>query len=1020
MVEDLTNPAATAHGTPPPQAVHSPQSTAAIHNAPAAAEDNGDATLHTTAHFHCMPTDLLTPNQLQMRDSILLQMQDTERVRLPALKSIQKRQVQDAIRDANAVLQTIQSSSIGETNQLIYSTAVVVTEALGFRVKRVNRCNTAQRSPPWKTRLEGRIKKWRADISCLEQMKRGLLKNKSTKARLMKQYGIGTKTISEVSEELKQRVTATAKKIERYEARVAQFRQNRQFQTNQRRFYADLDGQSTQDAKLPDEQETVEFWSGIWDNPKAHNVNAEWIKTAEAELSGQTMNEVSITVALLKKHVKKVKNWTAPGPDQVHGYWLKNLSALHERLADQMDHLLQNGKIEDWLATGRTTLLMKDQQRGATPSNYRPITCLPTTYKLMTRIIACEMQDYLENHGLIPDEQKGNRRNTRGTKDQLLIDKMILKNAKRRHTNLSVAWIDYKKAFDSVPHSWISKVLDMLGINNSIRKFLHVAMGSWKTLITVMGHVMGQVNIRRGLFQGDSLSPLIFITALIPLTILLRKTGLGYHTSKTARAISHLLFMDDLKLYGKSTKETESLLNTVRIFSQDIAMEFGLDKCATLYIYRGTVQATQGIEMPNSTTIKGLSLEEGYKYLGILQSGEVKHSHVKQKTSSEYLRRVRKLLKSKLNGGNTIKGINSWAVPVIRYTAGIVDWTLAELDELDRKTRKLMTANHALHPQSDVDRLYLPRSEGGRGLQQIRQTVEEEKRSLSEYVSSRKEAALQEVKQEGLLIDGTKREFRRQELQSRRQRWSSKPLHGQYLKNIEGKVDETLTWAWLKHGELKKETEGFIMAAQDQALRTNAIKCKIDKTSNSSMCRLCGDREETVDHLVSSCSKIAQTDYKERHNKVAAMLHWNLCKKYGLPVTDKWWEHKAEKVVQTAEVKILWDFKIQTDKHLAHNIPDITVVEKAQTYLIDVAIPGDGRIDQKEQEKIQKYQDLKVEVERLWERKANVVPVVIGALGAIPKGLTKHLKTLGIDKISPAQLQKAALLGTAHILRKYL
>ena len=171
-------------------------------------------------------------------------------------------------------------------------------------------------------------------------MKRGLLKNKSTKARLMKQYGIGTKTISEVSEELKQRVTATAKKIERYEARVAQFRQNRQFQTNQRRFYADLDGQSTQDAKLPDEQETVEFWSGIWDNPKTRNVNAEWIKTAEAELSGQTTSEVSITVALLKKHVKKVKNWTAPGPDQVHGYWLKNLSALHEILVNQMDQLL--------------------------------------------------------------------------------------------------------------------------------------------------------------------------------------------------------------------------------------------------------------------------------------------------------------------------------------------------------------------------------------------------------------------------------------------------------------------------------------------------------------------------------------------------------------------------------------------------------------------------------------------------------------------------------------------------------
>ena len=191
-----------------------------------------------------------------------------------------------------------------------------------------------------------------------------------------------------------------------------------------------------------------------------------------------------------------------------------------------------------------------------------------------------------------------------------------------------------------------------------------------------------------------------------------------------------------------------------------------------------------------------------------------------------------------------------------------------------------------------------------------------------------------------LAANETKREYRRLELQSRRQRWSSKPLHGRYIKNIEGKIDDAATWAWLKHGELKKETEGLIIAAQDQSLRTNAIKCKIDNTSDNSKCRLCGDREETVDHLVSSCSKIAQTDYKERHNKVAQMLHWNLCQKYGIPSANNWWEHKADKVLQNDQVKILWDFKIQTDKHLSHNIPDITVVEKAQTFLIDVAIQG--------------------------------------------------------------------------------
>ena len=125
-------------------------------------------------------------------------------------------------------------------------------------------------------------------------------------------------------------------------------------------------------------------------------------------------------------------------------------------------------------------------------------------------------------------------------------------------------------------------------------------------------------------------------------------------------------------------------------------------------------------------------------------------------------------------------------------------------------------------------------------------------------------------------------------------------------------------------------------------------------------------------------------------------------------------------MLQNEEVKILRDFKIQIDKHLAHNIPDITVVDKKQGWLIDVAMPGGSRINQKEEEKITKYQDLKVEVERLWEKKATVVSVVIGALGTISRDLVKHLKILGLNKISPSQLQKAVLLGTAHILRNYL
>ena len=93
------------------------------------------------------------------------------------------------------------------------------------------------------------------------------------------------------------------------------------------------------------------------------------------------------------------------------------------------------------------------------------------------------------------------------------------------------------------------------------------------------------------------------------------------------------------------------------------------------------------------------------------------------------------------------------------------------------------------------------------------------------------------------------------------------------------------------------------MAAQDQAIRT--IKARTDKTSSDSKCRFSKVKEETIDHLVSSCSKIAQTDYKEQHDKVASMLHWNFCRKYNLPTADKWWEHKVDKVLQKEDVKIL-------------------------------------------------------------------------------------------------------------------
>ena len=211
---------------------------------------------------------------------------------------------------------------------------------------------------------------------------------------------------------------------------------------------------------------------------------------------------------------------------------------------------------------------------------------------------------------------------------------------------------------------------------------------------------MGEVHIKRGIFQGDSFPPILFVLSLIPLTLVLRKIKMGYDLGGGNGMVNHLLFMDDLKLYGKNENQVDSLIQSVRIVSGDMQMKFGISKCATLIMKRGKVIQSEGIHLPGDKNIRSLKSEdnEGYKYLGVLEADDIKHGEMKEKIQKEYFRRLKTILKSKLNGGNTIKAINTRAVSIVRYGAGIIDWTKAELQHMDRKTRKLMTIYRALHP----------------------------------------------------------------------------------------------------------------------------------------------------------------------------------------------------------------------------------------------------------------------------------------------------------------------------------
>ena len=163
-------------------------------------------------------------------------------------------------------------------------------------------------------------------------------------------------------------------------------------------------------------------------------------------------------------------------------------------------------------------------------------------------------------------------------------------------------------------------------------------------------------------------------------------------------------------------------------------MDFGIEMCAMLLMEKGKIVKSVVIELPSGKVIKSLQEGESYKYLGILEADKFLEEKMKLNVSKEYIRRLRKVLKSKLNGGDLVRGMNAWAVSPLRYSTAFVSWRKSELEAIDRKTRKLFTIYGVLHPKLDVDRLYMPRKEGGRGLISIQDCVELAIRGLEVYV----------------------------------------------------------------------------------------------------------------------------------------------------------------------------------------------------------------------------------------------------------------------------------------------
>lgn len=251
-------------------------------------------------------------------------------------------------------------------------------------------------------------------------------------------------------------------------------------------------------------------------------------------------------------------------------------------------------------------------------------------------------------------------------------------------------------------------------------------------------------------------------------------------------------------------------------------------------------------------------------------------------------------------------------------------------------------------------------------------------------------------------------------------------MHGKYPKLLQSdEVDRVSSLMWLAEKQLYPETEGFVMAIQDRVIKTKNYEKHCLKLDVVDRCRKCGTIGETIEHIMAACPTLADTAYMGRHNQLSKIIHQQIALKYNLlrPSTPPYYKYSPEAILESLEYLLYWDRPITTDRTVDYNRPDIVLVNKKEKFgvIIDIAVPLSHNIQKTEIEKVTKYENLAYELKNLWKlRKVTVYPFVMSVEGIVTNNFLKNLKELELPKNILNVGQRAILLQTTHIVRKFL
>ncbi|VDO07638.1 unnamed protein product [Haemonchus placei] len=749
----------------------------------------------------------------------------------------------------------------------------------------------------------------------------------------------------------------------------------------------------------------------------------EWSRTLGPLPRETPLHSGELTEDAWKTLFTKVRPWRAAGPDGIQGFWWKHLPEARQRLKSWCLRALRQPRksIPNWLCQGRVVLIPKKRgdPNALGPGDFRPIACLNTCYKILTGMMAEHISKIVGDR--FPGSQVALRKGVWGCTHAQILDQTIVKDAERHKNELHMLWVDMTKAYDSLQHGAIKWAVRQWSVPSDVRRLLSTLM-SLQT-VRYCGYTNGRqvksrpLQIRNGLMQGDTLSPLLFCLTIAPLSAWIQAHIRPYQTTSGSGPrsdgplqASHVFYMDDLKVWTPDWDNLMKARKGIQRVAGFLGLQMNMSKCAIRSLNSEDMGQDHGSEVGSIPILGG---NEVYKYLGAEQTGLVCFEDLWSRVAESATAAARRLFFSNLTVRQKVSGFNQMVVPKLKYAFSCIVFGAGRFRTLrararcfDLEMRRLLVDSLMRFKTSCSARLYVGKESGGLGMKSVVEELdlsvtytwcylatntdflvsfelsERLRASTKRSITSDFQAVMAANGLDGrvsrtvmatIKVDNqtfyTATKAARAVSRLIRERWAKLHLDEWKGKDTAGRVlhergrDGNLTglclkdsFLWSANGQVSSEVLRNVWGAQEASLLTKSSACARSMAlAGDGLCRMrCGPYAETAEHVVSACGYWRTSLMVERHDEVARVLYNSIRRKYNISEVVN--THRPH-VVETADVVIHWNDSIVTSEGLKHNRPDLLVWDRhaSRIWIIEVSISWFTRVLAQERRKLGKY-----------------------------------------------------------------